>query len=150
MTKKRDGIPWEDILEEFPEEQKTEMKASAARACAEHEAILKFREMKEVMRSQLKSTEQLSTTDVREIEKNADIVLSSFREAVNSNGGQVKIVLEMPDQVQYNLYKLRDLYHEIEGTPLGPFYEEEDINEANQRTEERKIDYSEHFFKTED
>lgn len=39
------------------------------------------------------------------------------------------MILEMPDEVEYNLFDLRDLYAELEGSPLGPYYEEEDINE---------------------
>ena len=58
-----------------------------------------------------------------------DLLLSAFRETVEKNGGRFKMILEMPDEVEYNLFDLRDLYAELEGSPLGPYYEEEDINE---------------------
>lgn len=131
MTKNQSGTPWNEIFEELPEERKAKIRANSARMRAEHSAILKFRELKEVMRSQLESSKHLSSTEIQEIEKNADLILSFFRDTVNKNGGQIKIVLEMPNEVEYDLLKLRDLYEEFEGCPLGPYYEEEDINEAN-------------------
>ena len=131
MTENQNGTPWEEIFEEYPEERKAKIRANSARVRAEHSAILSFRKLKKVMRSQLESSEQLSSSEILEKEKKADQILSFFRDAVISNGGQVKIVLEMPDQVEYDLYSLRDLYNEFEGVPLGPFYEEEDVSQTN-------------------
>ena len=87
--------------------------------------------MKELQRESLRASKQLSSAEIREFEKNADLILSSFRKAVDTNGGQIKLVLNMPDEIEYNLFDLQDWYKEIEGTPLGPFYEEEDLNESD-------------------
>lgn len=37
----------------------------------------------------------------------------------------------MLNEIEYNLFDLRDWYEELEGTPLGSFYEEEDLNEKD-------------------
>ena len=146
MTKNRDGTSWNEIFEELPEERKAKIRANSARMRDEHSAILKFRDLKEVMRSQIESSKQLSLTEIREIEKNADLILSFFCDTVNKNGGQIKIVLEMPNEVEYDLLKLRDLYEEFEGSPLGPYYEEEDINEAKEQEKLHKNELSKQLF----
>ena len=143
MAKKPNGVPWEEILAEFPEERQAEIRASSKLMSDKYQAIIKFRELKEQQRDMLKSAKQLGSAEIREIEKNADLILSSFREAVETNGGQIKLVLSMPDEIEYNLFDLRDWYEEIEGSPLGPYYEEEDINEANSHDESSEFENTE-------
>ena len=131
MTKKRNGVPVEEILAELPEERQAAIRARSKLMSAKYQAIIRFREMKELQRESLIASKRLGSAEIREIEKNADLILSSFRETVEANGGQIKLVLNMPDQIEYNLFDLRDWYEEIEGSPLGPYYEEEDLNESD-------------------
>ena len=56
------------------------------------------------------------------------------------------MILEMPNEVEYDLFDLRDLYAELEGSPLGPYYEEEDINEENRKSEWKDDERTEQFF----
>ena len=140
MTKNQNGVTWEEILAEFPEERQAEIRASSKLLSAKYQAIIKFRKLKEQQRDTLKSSKQIGLADIREIEKNTDLILSSFREAVETNGGQIKLVLSMPDEIEYNLFELRDWYEEIEGSPLGPYYEEEDINQANSHDESSEVE----------
>ena len=135
MAKKQIGVPVEEILAELPEERRAQIRARSKLMSAKYKAIMRFRKLKEQQRDMLKSSKQLGSAEIREIEKNADLILSSFREAVETNGGHIKLVLSMPDEIEYNLFDLRDWYEEIEGSPLGPYYEEEDINEANSTDE---------------
>ena len=150
MAKKQNGVPWEEILEEFPEEERAEILASSELLSAKYQAIIKFRKLKEQQRDMLKSAKQLGSAEIREIEKNADLILSSFREAVETNGGQIKLVLSLPNEIEYNLFDLRDWYEEIEGFPLGPYYEEEDINEANSHDESSEHENTEQVFPQDD
>lgn len=46
--------------------------------------------------------------------------------------------MNVPNHLSYNLFHLRDLYQKLEGTPLGPFYEQEDINETHRLEEIRE------------
>ena len=131
MTKRQNGVPFEEILAELPEERQAAIRASSKLMSAKYQAIIRFREMKELQRESLIASKRLGSAEIREIEKNADLILSSFRETVEANGGQIKLVLNMPDQIEYNLFDLRDWYEEIEGSPLGPYYEEEDLNEPD-------------------
>ena len=143
MAKKQNGVPVEEILAELPEERRAGILARSKLMSAKYQAIIRFRELKEQQRDMLKCSKKIGSAEIREIEKNADLILSSFREAVETNGGQIKLVLSMPDEIEYNLFDLRDWYEEIEGSPLGPYYEEEDINEANSHDEWSEVDNTE-------
>lgn len=133
MAKQQNGVPWDEIFEEFPDECKAELRAKSKLMCAKYRAILKFRVMKVLLREMLQTSTQLSSDDVRQFERNADTILSAFREAVEKKGGQIKLILSMPNEIEYNLFDLRDWYEELEGTPLGPFYEEEDQCETTEQ-----------------
>ena len=128
-------VSWEEIFDEFPEDQKAEILMQAEINYENDKAMIKFRSIKEVVRNRLRATTSLSASAIREIEKNTDIILATFRQAVEKEGGSFTIVMDMPNHIAYNLFDLRDEYEDIEGTPLGPFYEEEDINEANSQIE---------------
>ena len=143
MAKKQNGVPVEEILAELPEERRAGILARSKLMSAKYQAIIRFRELKEQQRDMLKCSKKIGSAEIREIEKNADLILSSFREAVEANGGHIKLVLNMPDQIEYDLFDLRDWYEEIEGSPLGPYYEEEDINEANSHDESGECENTE-------
>ena len=128
-------VSWEEIFDEFPEDQKAEILKQAEINYENDKAMIKFRSIKEVVRNRLRATTSLSASAIREIEKNTDIILAAFRQAVEKEGGSFTMVMDMPNHIAYNLFDLRDEYEDIEGTPLGPFYEEEDINEANSQIE---------------
>lgn len=128
-------VSWEEIFDEFPEDQKAIILKQAEIDCANDGAMIKFRSIKEVVRNRLRATTSLSASPIREIEKNTDFILAAFRQAVEEEGGKFNVVMDMPSHMSYNLFDLRDEYEDLEGTPLGPFYEEEDINEANSQTE---------------
>ena len=128
-------VSWEEIFDEFPEDQKAEILKQAEINYENDKAMIKFRSIKEVVRNLLRATTSLSASAIREIEKNTDIILAAFRQAVEKEGGSFTMVMDMPNHIAYNLFDLRDEYEDIEGTPLGPFYEEEDINEANSQIE---------------
>lgn len=133
MMPKDTTVSWEEIFDEFPEEQKAIILKQAEIDCEKDGATIKFRSIKEVVRNRLRSTTSLSASAIREIEKNTD-VLATFRQAVEEEGGKFTVVIDMPSHISYNLFDLRDECEDLEGTPLGPFYEEEDINEANSQT----------------
>ena len=128
-------VSWEEIFDEFPEDQKAIILKQAEIDYEHDGAMIKFRSIKEVVRNRLRATTSLSASAIREIEKNADFILATFRQAVEDEGGKFTMVMDVPNHISYNLFDLRDEYEDIEGTPLGPFYEEEDINEANNQVE---------------
>ena len=130
-------VSWEEIFDEFPDDQKAIILKQAEIDCQNDRAMIKFRSIKEVVRNRLRATTNLSASAIREIEKNTDFLLATFRQAVEEEGGKFTMVMDMPSHISYNLFDLRDEYEDIEGTPLGPFYEEEDINKANGETEVR-------------
>lgn len=133
-------ISWEEIFDQYPEDQKRKIIERSKISIAKTKAMIKFRSIKEVVRNHLVSSENFCPSAVREFEKHTEFVLSVYRQVVESEGGKFKVEVDMPDHVSYNLFDLRDEYEEIEGTPLGPFYEEEDINEVNRLAEEKEIE----------
>lgn len=69
MPKSRISVPWEEIFDEFPEERKEELRASATRECAKRSAVVKFRKLKTLLREDLKSSTCSGIVEIREIEK---------------------------------------------------------------------------------
>ena len=128
-------VSWEEIFDEFPEDQKAIILKQAEVDCQKDRAMIKFRSIKELVRNRLRSTTSLSASAIREIEKNTDFILATFRQAVEDEGGKFTLIMDVPNHISYNLFDLCDDYEDLEGTPLGPFYEEEDINEADSQTE---------------
>lgn len=139
MTRKI-TVSWEEVFARLPKDEQAAILRESEKLSVKYDAIIKFRELKELARKRLESSENLSPVAIREIEKHTDFLLSSFRQAIEAEGGQLKVVMEIPDLMPYNLFDLRDEYEELEGSPLGPFYEEEDINEANRLAEQREIE----------
>lgn len=129
---KMDGISLEEWLNSFPDDQKTEILSLAEKDIAEFGTVLKFRKIKDCVRESLETEAALERTEVRKIEKQTDLLLSTFRKVVESTGGKFRVLVELPDHNTYDVLKLRDDYEDLEGTPLGPFYEEEDINEISE------------------
>ncbi len=138
--------PWGDVFDELPEDEKAKISEYCKESSAKFQALYKFRDLKIVLRNHLESSTNLSPEAIREIEQHTDYLLATFRKIVEDEGGTFKILLDMPSLVPYNLFDLRDEYKDCEGTPLGPFYEEEDINEANRLAEEREIEKQESGF----
>ncbi len=133
-------VSWKEIFDQYPEDQKEKILERAKITIAQDKAMIKFRSIKEAVRNHLISSEDLCPSRIREIEKHTDLLLSVFRQVVESEGGKFKVEVNMPDHVSYNLFDLRDEYADLEGTPLGPFYEEEDINELNRQEELKKLE----------
>lgn len=134
-------VSWDEIFEGLPEDQKVTILESDRKDRQMFQSMAIFRQLKEIVREHLNKHEQLDPESIRKIEKHADLLLAIFRTVAEREGGNFKVLIEMPNHKSYNLFELRDLYHDFEGTPLGPFYEEEDINEAN-RLEELREDES--------
>ena len=139
MTRKI-TVSLEEVFARLPKDEQAAILRESAKLSVKIDAMIKFREVKELARKRLESSENLSPDAIREIEKHTDFLLSSFRQAIEAEGGKFKVVMEIPDLMPYNLFDLRDEYEKLEGSPLGPFYEEEDINEANRLAEQREIE----------
>ena len=139
MTRKV-TVSWEEVFERLPKEEQVAIPRESEKLSVKYDAIIKFREVKELARKRIESSENLSPDAIREIEKHTDFLLSLFRQAIEAEGGKFKVEMEIPDLMPYNLFDLRDEYEDLEGTPLGPFYEEEDINEANRLAEQRAME----------
>ena len=133
-------VPADAVFSQFTEEQKSRILADVRKSSDTHLALTKFREIKEKTRAQLELEKKIGRSEVRTLEKHADLVLSAFRKHIEESGGSVEITVNIPNQVSINLFDLRDEYEELEGSPLGPFYEEEDINEANRLAEQRAME----------
>ncbi len=127
----KEGISLDEWIDGFPDDQKTEILSLAEKDIAEFGTVLKFRKIKDCVRESLETEAALERTEVRKIEKQTDLLLSTFRKVVESTGGKFKVLVELPDHNTYDLLKLRDDYEDLEGTPLGPFYEEKDSKEAS-------------------
>ena len=124
-----------------PPDEQAAISRESEKLSVKCDEMIKFREVKELARKRLESSENLNPDAIREIEKHTDFLLSSFREAIEAEGGKFKVVMEMPDLKPYNLFNIRDEYEKLEGSPLGPFYEEEDVNKANEEAEHTDKDF---------
>lgn len=131
-------VPADEVFNQFTDEQKSRILADVTKSSDTHLALTEFRNIKEKARSHLELEKKIGRAEVRTLEKQADLVLSAFRKHVQESGGSVEITVNIPDQISINLFDLRDEYEELEGSPLGPFYEE-DINEANRLAERREM-----------
>ena len=137
MTKKC-SISWEEYSESLPDDLKASIAEDRFKDRWKFRVMSRFREIKELVREHLRTEKNLDTEDIRQIEKHADLLLSVYRKIIEKEGGKFKVKMNVPNHVPYNLFHLRDSYQKLEGTPLGPFYEEEDINEANRLEEIRE------------
>lgn len=130
-----DGNSLDEWLDSFSEEQKTEILTLAEQDIADYGTILKFREIKELVRQSLATEFALGQTDIRDIEKQTDLLLTTFKKVIETMEGKFRVILELSNHRTYDLLKLRDDYENLEGTPLGPFYEEEDLIDGSNLAE---------------
>lgn len=133
-------VPADEVFNQFIDEQKSRISAYVRKSSDTDLALTEFRKIKERTRSHLEFEKKIGRSEVRTLEKQADLVLPAFRKDVEESGGSVEITVNIPNQVSVNLFDLRDEYEDLEGTPLGPVYEEEDINEANRLAEQRAME----------
>ena len=134
-------VSWEEVSKGLPKDEQAAILRKSEKLSVKYDAMIKFREVKELARKRLELSESLSPDAIREIEKHTDFLLSSFRKAIEAAGGKFKVVMEIPDLRPYNLFDLRDEHEELEGSPLGPFYNEQDVNKANEEAEHTDEDF---------
>lgn len=144
MTKKRASTR-EEVFAKLPKERQAELLAIREKFRREHRPMFRFRALKVLIRQQLETQENYTPDSIRQFEKHTDLLLSIYREVLEAEGGTFKVVMNLPNHDSYDLFHLRDLYAEIEGTPLGPFYEEEDINEINEQKELLEVERKSRF-----
>ncbi len=125
------AVPAKEGFDSLSDENKVTVRAESAKLIAQDKLIFKFRAIKELLRCQIESTTSISRSDAHKMEKQVDFLLSTFRKIVRESGGSFTMTLELPNHISYDLFALRDEYEELEDAPLGPFYEEEDLNETS-------------------
>ena len=102
MSKERTGS-FEEVFRGLPKDEQAAILQESEKLSVKFDAMIKFREVKELARKRLESSDNLCPDAIREIEKHTDFLLSSFREAIEAEGGKFKLVMEIPDLMPYHL-----------------------------------------------
>ena len=78
----KEGSSVDEWIDSFSDDQKTEILSFAENDIAEFGTVLKFRKIKKNVRESLETELALEQTEIREIQKQTDLLLSIFKKII--------------------------------------------------------------------
>lgn len=103
------GRTFDEVLGDFSEEDRREIMAETDRLEAEHLSLIALRKARDLTQVEMAKTLGMSQANVSEIERRADILLSTLGKFVAATGGRLRLSVEYPDAPPVRLTGFSDI-----------------------------------------
>lgn len=99
----------ETILSDMPEDERAAVNARAAEISAEIDGLAELRRLAELTQGQVAEALNVKQPTVHQIEKRADLYLSTLRRFVEAAGGELELRVSLPGKGAFRLTGIGDL-----------------------------------------
>ena len=106
----------EVIAEQFSEEELRENRAQAMKELAQYMTLKELRKAKKLTQVDMAETLGIAQTNLSQLERRADLLISTVRKYVEAMGGRLNLIVEFPDHPAVSLTGFGD----TEEPPEGP------------------------------
>ena len=97
------------IMTEMPDDERNEVEARAAEILAELDGLAELRRSAELTQTQVAEALHVKQPTVHEIEKRADLYLSTLRRFVAAAGGELELRVSLPGKGTFKLRGIGEL-----------------------------------------
>lgn len=97
------------ILSDMPEDERAAVDARAAELLAEIDGLAELRRLAELTQGQVAEALNVKQPTVHQIEKRADLYLSTLRRFVEAAGGELELRVSLPGKGAFRLTGIGDL-----------------------------------------
>ena len=91
------GISFDEFMKEIPEDRRNRIIAEAGRLETEYLILQMLRKAKKLTQAQLADVLDIRQTEVSNMEKRSDLLLSTLRSNVEAMGGKLSLTVEFCD-----------------------------------------------------
>lgn len=99
----------DNILSDMPEDERAAVDARAAELLAEIDGLAELRRLAELTQGQVAEALNVKQPTVHQIEKRADLYLSTLRRFVEAAGGELELRVSLPGKGAFRLTGIGDL-----------------------------------------
>ncbi len=103
------GRSLDEVVAALPEERRARVEARAEELRGEVESLSALRRLAGKAQMEIAEALNVKQPSVSKIEKQADMYLSTLRSYVEAVGGQLELVVRLPDQAPLRLERLGDV-----------------------------------------
>ncbi|CAO3411721.1 XRE family transcriptional regulator [Azospirillum largimobile] len=97
------------ILSDMPEDERAAVNVRAAEILAEIDGLAELRRLAELTQGQVAEALNVKQPTVHQIEKRADLYLSTLRRFVEAAGGELELRVSLPGKGAFRLTGIGDL-----------------------------------------
>lgn len=108
MSNEPIATPFEDILEQLPQEQQERIKQRTEELIAQEMTLQELRKSLGLTQTDIAKILDVGQDSVSRLERRDDLLLSTLREYIVAAGGQLRLVAEFPDRPSVDLSVLTD------------------------------------------
>jgi len=98
-----------DKMKQLPKERQKKIKQRAKKLIAEEHSLRQLRKMMAKTQKDIAQTLHIGQESVSRIEKRSDILLSTLRKYVEAMGGELELVVHLPNKKTVTLNHFSDL-----------------------------------------
>ncbi len=102
-------ITLKKVLESLPPERRAEIDRRHEELVNEVESLKELRRLSKLSQAKIAETLKISQPAISKIEKQTDMYLSTLRSYVEAMGGELDVVVRLPDREQVKVKSLEDV-----------------------------------------
>jgi predicted transcriptional regulator len=102
-------VPLKDVLDALPPKRRAELDRRFKELVNEVESLRELRRISEMSQAKIAETLKISQPAVSKIEKQTDMYLSTLRSYVEAMGGELDVIVRLPNRAPVKVKSLEDM-----------------------------------------